>query len=113
MNKAWLTNALLLVIAVALVAIAVRPYVVPAPARAADAEPYPFYIEPGTQMLRAPDASQQVYGRVIIDMRNGQVWGFPTTTTDTYPVNATNSKPPVSRPFVLGRFAFEDTEKSR
>ncbi len=110
MNKTSLTNALLVVIAVALVAIALRPYVRPAAAHA-DSEPYPFYIEPGTQMLRAPDASQQVYGRVIIDMRNGQVWGFPTTTTDTYPVNAMSTKPPVSHPFPMGRFAFEDTNK--
>lgn len=62
-------------------------------------------------MLRAPDGSRQVYGRVIVDMRTGKVWGFPTFTADTYPVNAADSKPQTSHPFVLGKFAFEDTDK--
>jgi len=47
----------------------------------------------------------------VIDMRNGRVWGFPTTTTDVYPTNAMETKPHVSHPFELGRFAFEDAEK--
>jgi len=104
------TDALLVLIATLLLAIAARPYLRP-PAAQADATPYPFYIEPGTQMLRAPDGSKQVYGRVVIDMRNGRVWGFPTTTTDVYPTNAMETKPHVSHPFELGRFAFEDAEK--
>src|SRR5271154_5363203 len=101
MNRRWFTNLLLLLIAVALLAIAVRPYVTPQVAQAQSGLPYPLYIEPGTQMLRAPDGSKQVYGRVMIDMRTGKVWGFPTTTTDTYPVNAMSSKPAVSHPFPL------------
>jgi len=104
------TNFLLLIIAIALLMIALRPYIVPAPVRA-DATPFPFYIEPGTQMLRAPDGSKQVYGRVVIDMRTGKVWGFPTYTADVYPVNTTDAKPSNSKPFVLGKFAVDDTEK--
>jgi len=111
MNQRWITNVVLLLIAVSLLAIVLRPYLRPEAAQAQSGTPYPLYIEPGTQMLRAPDGSKQVLGRVVIDMRNGNVWGFPTTTTDTYPVNAMNSKPPVSHPFPLGRFAFEDIEK--
>lgn len=111
MNRPSVTNILLLLIAVCLLAIAIRPYMRPQPAQAESNQPYPLYIEPGTQMLRAPDGSKQLYGRVMIDMRNGKVWGFPTTGTDTYPTNAMDSKPQVSHPFVLGRFAFEDTEK--
>jgi hypothetical protein len=103
-------EVLLSVIAVSLLAMATRSYLSP-PAVRADASPYPFYIEPGTQMLRAPDGSKQVYGRVVVDMRNGRVWGFPTTTTDVYPTNAMETKPQVSHPFELGRFAFEDAEK--
>ncbi len=113
MNRRWFTNFLLLLIAVALAAIAIRQYISPQKAQADSEQPYPLYIEPGTQMLRAPDGSKQVYGRVMIDMRNGKVWGFPTTGTDTYPTNAMDSKPQVSHPFVLGRFAFEDTEKGQ
>jgi hypothetical protein len=108
MNRPILTNSLLALIAVALVAIAIRPYLQPQAAAAQSDQPYPFYIEPGTQMLRAPDASKQVYGRVMVDMRNGNVWGFPTLSTDVYPTNQLDPKPPVSRPFLLARFAFED-----
>jgi hypothetical protein len=111
MKKPTFADILLFLIAVSLMAIAIRPYVRPQSAQADSGQPYPLYIEPGTQMLRAPDGSKQVYGRVMIDMRTGKVWGFPTGSTDTYPTNAMDSKPQVSHPFVLGRFAFEDIEK--
>ena len=105
------TNFLLMLIAIALIAIALRPYLAPDSVQAQSDSPYPFYIEPGTKMLRAPDGSRQVYGRVVIDMRSGKIWGFPTFTADTYPVNATDTKPQTSHPFPLGKFAFEDTDK--
>ena len=62
-------------------------------------------------MLRAPDGSQQVYETVIVDMRTGKVWGFPTLSSEAYPVNGTDSKPRISHPFVLGKFVFDDTDK--
>jgi hypothetical protein len=111
MRESRATRILLLVIAVSLAAIAIRPYIAPPPAKAQSESPYPFFIEPGTQMLRAPDGSKQVMGRVVIDMRTGKIWGFPTYTTDTYPSNSLDTKPQVSRPFALGRFAFEDTAR--
>lgn len=111
MNKPLGTNILLLLIAASLVVIAVRPYVQPKAAQAQSSMPYPLYIEPGTQMLRAPDGSKQVYGRVMIDMRTGKVWGFPTGGTDVYPTDVTTSKPAVSHPFFLGTFALGDIEK--
>jgi hypothetical protein len=103
---------LLLVIAVATSAIALRPYLAPVAVKAQDGtSPYPFYIEPGTYMLRAPDASKQVLGRVVIDMRDGSVWGFPTTTSDPYPSSPASSSPMTSHPFLLGRFAWSDVDK--
>ena len=57
------------------------------------------------------DRSKQVYGRVVVDMRNGKVWGFPTYTPDTYPSNQVDTKPQISHPFYLGRFAFEDADR--
>jgi hypothetical protein len=111
MRSEKFTNALLTLIAIALVAIAIRPYLAPEAVQAQSGTPYPFYIEPGTKMLRAPDGGRQVYGKVVVDMRTGRIWGFPTFTTDTYPVNAMESKPQTSHPFVLGKFAFEDTDK--
>ncbi len=105
------TKLLLSVIAIALVAIAIRPYTAPGPAQAQSAAPYPVYIEPGVQMLKTADGSKQVYGRMVVDLRTGKIWGFPTITTDPYPFNALNSKPQTSQPFELGRFAFEDMDK--
>jgi hypothetical protein len=111
MRKDAVTNFLLFVIAIALIAIAVRPYVDPAPALAQSASAHAFYIEPGVQMLRYPDGTGQVYGKVVVDLRSGKVWGFPTGTLDPYPSNPLDSKSTTSRPFALGKFAFEDTEK--
>lgn len=111
MGKLALTNFLLFLIAIALIAIAARPYLAPQTAQAQSGSPYPYYVEPGTQMLRAPDGSKQVYGRVVVDMRSGKIWGFPTYGTDTYPFNPVEAKPQTSRPFYLGRFAFEEADR--
>lgn len=104
-------KTLLLIIAASLVSIAIRPLISPGSALAQSGEGYPLYIEPGTYMLRAPDGSQQVYGKVVVDLRNGKVWGFPTTTQDPYPSNPVSNTPPTSRPFLLARYAFRDTDK--
>src|ERR1700761_1127535 len=104
------TKLLLSVIAIALVAIAIRPYVAPKPAQA-QTNAYPVFIEPGVQMLKTSDGRKQVYGRMVVDLRTGKIWGFPTITTDPYPFNALNSKPQTSYPFELGKFAFEDMDK--
>jgi hypothetical protein len=107
------TNTLLLVIAIALATMALRPYLSPraaqaqttlAPATSGDV----LYIEPGTTMLRSTDGNTQVFGRMVVDMNTGSIWGFPTTTGAPYPVDITTPKPPVSHPMYLGRFAFED-----
>jgi hypothetical protein len=102
---------LLLVIAVSLAAIALRPYLAPPPAMAQSADAYPLYIEPGTNMLRAPDGSRQAMGKVVIDLRNGNIWGFPTLSPDPYPSPGTSTTPPTSHPFFLGKFAFADLNK--
>ena len=105
------TNALLFLIASALIVIAIRPLRMPHAAQAESAAPYPVYIEPGTLMLRSPDGTQQVYGRMVVDLQTGKVWGFPTLTSSPYPVDISSTKPPVSHPFLLGTFAFGDMEK--
>ncbi len=105
------TKFLLLLIAGALIAIAVRPYIAPRVASADTSSAYAVFIEPGVQMLRAPDGSSQVYGRVVVDLQNGKVWGFPTLTTSPYPVDIGSTKPPVSHPFLLGTFDFAGMEK--
>jgi hypothetical protein len=111
MGRQNLTIALLSIIAAALVVIAVRPLIAP-PSAEAQSAVYPVYIEPGNELLRSPDGSRQVYGKVVVDMRTGKIWGFPTNAPQSYPMTSMqNSKPPVSKPFELGRFAFEDIDK--
>jgi hypothetical protein len=111
MKNDFVSKLLLTIIAIALSAIAIRPYVAPHPAHAQSSTAYPVFIEPGVQMLKTSDGSKQLYGRMVVDLRTGKIWGFPTMTTDPYPFNALNSKPQTSHPFELGRFAFEDMDK--
>lgn len=110
MRRENLTTGLLLIIAIALLAIAIQPVLAPH-ATEAQSTIYPLYIEPGSELLRAPDGSKQVYGKVMVDMRTGTIWGFPTLAPQSYPTAGMQNKPPTSRPFELGRFAFEDTAK--
>ncbi|MBV8113722.1 MAG: hypothetical protein JO300_03205 [Silvibacterium sp.] len=105
------TNVLLLVIAIALVTIALEPLVRPHPAQAQVMADLPLYFEPGVYLLRAPDGTSQIYGKVAVDMRTGKIWGFPTYGQQPYPVDVASTKPPTSRPIALGRFALEDTDR--
>jgi hypothetical protein len=107
MRRENLTIYLLSIIAVALLVIALQPLLAPQPV-GAQSTLYPFYIEPGSELIRTPDGTTQVYGKVVIDMRNGKVWGFPTNAPQSYPSSGLQNKIPTSRPFELGRFAFED-----
>jgi hypothetical protein len=111
MRKDALTKTLLAVIAVALIAIAIRPYIAPTPAQAQSSSAYPFYIEPGVVMLHRAGVTENLYGRVVVDMRSGKIWGFPTGTIDTYPSNSLEEKPITSHPLYLGKFAFDEIEK--
>jgi hypothetical protein len=103
------TKTVLLVIAIALSAVVLRPYLHPSPVEAQAGSL--FYFEPGVVMLRAPDGSQQVAGKVMIDMRNGNVWGFPTLSDAPYPASGATNTPPTSHPFLLGKFALADVNR--
>ncbi|MBV8672037.1 MAG: hypothetical protein JOZ33_01265 [Acidobacteriaceae bacterium] len=105
------TNVLLLVIALALVAIAIEPLLKPRPTEAQVMADYPLYFEPGVFLLRAPDGTSQIYGKMAIDLRTGKIWGFPTYGQQPYPVDISTTKPITSRPVLLGRFAIEDTDR--
>ncbi|MDE1175487.1 MAG: hypothetical protein PW789_02665 [Edaphobacter sp.] len=48
---------------------------------------------------------------MVVDLRNGRVWAFPTSTVLPYPTDPINSRPQVSHPFLVGRFALEDTKR--
>jgi hypothetical protein len=101
------TNILLSIIALLLFAIAIRPFRNPEPVQAQSSSSN-LFIEPGTHMLRAPDNRRQAIGKVVVDMRTGRVWGFPTNGPQPYPKNTVTSRIEVSHPFEIGRFAFEE-----
>jgi hypothetical protein len=105
------TNILLLVIGIALLAIAVEPFMRPRPAQAQVMADYPLYFEPGVYLLRAPDGTSQIYGKMAVDLRTGKIWAFPTYGQQPYPLDVTTTKPVTSKPFLLGRFAIEDTDR--
>ena len=107
------TKAVLLVIAILLGVIVFRPIVHPASVRAQaqSDEGYPFYVEPGYTTIRKPDGTAQMLGKVVIDMRNGDIWGFPTLVQGPYPVDAAQTKPPKSSPMYLGKFMFSEASR--
>jgi hypothetical protein len=111
MKNSAITNILLLVIAVALIAIALKPLRQPPPAKAQTSSPFPVYVEPGTLMIRSPDGSQNVYGKMVVDLETGRVWGFPTLNSAPYPIDISSTKPTVSHAIFLGTFAFGDMYK--
>ena len=101
------TKIMLVVIAALLGILVLRPLAQPTPVRAQAEEGYPFYVEPGYTMLRKPDGTAQMYGKMIIDMRNGDIWGYPTLSQSPYPIDSAQTKPPVSSPMYLGKFRFD------
>lgn len=112
MRLDFIAKCSLIVIAVSLAWLVFGPLALPPAVQAQSGQPHPFYVEPGVSMLRAPDGSRQVFGKVMVDMRTGKIWGFPTLQQEAvYPIDTTTSTPPVSHPFLLGKFAFGDTDK--
>ena len=108
MRLDWILKTLLALMVLFLGMMAARPFLQPAPVMAQTDEGRHFYVEPGTTLLRKPDGSMNVYGKVFIDMRTGDVWGFPTNTQDPYPSNPTSSTPPKSHPMYLGKFVLSE-----
>ena len=96
-------EAILTVIAVLLGILALRPAATPAPVFA-QPSPSSLYVEPGVTIIRKPDGTGQVEGKVIIDLGTGDAWGFPTLSGAPYPVDTTKPVPPVSHPTYLGKF---------
>jgi hypothetical protein len=47
-------------------------------------------------------------GNVVLDLRNGKVWGFPLFAQ---PSDSFDKSLPVSHPVLLGRMALEDLNK--
>jgi hypothetical protein len=111
--KDHITQLLLVIVATFLATLVVRPVLTPDQVRAESPEAYPFFVEPGYTTIRKPDGTAQVYGKIMIDMRTGDVWGFPTLVQSPYPVsaNAGNTKPPKSEPIYLGQFVLSEAKR--
>jgi hypothetical protein len=97
-------------IAVFLGMIAFRPFFDP-PCAFAGLSASDLYIEPGVHKLRAPDGSKELLGKVVVDLRTGKIWGFPTYNNAPYPISVTNSQPPVSTPYQLATFDLASMDK--
>ncbi len=108
MKLDWFVKSLLVVIALLLAAVAFRPVAHPPSVLAQSGTAYPFFIEQGTVSLKKPDGNV-TWGKVVIDMRSGDVWGFPMKAQNTpYPVYGQGDTAKVSHPMYLGRMAFDE-----
>jgi len=108
MKTDWFVKFLLLVIAIFLGIIAVRPYLAPPVVEAQSGGGYPVYFAPGYVSLLDSNG-HNVWGREAIDLRNGNIWGFPGFTQEAFrPLDNTL---PTSHPILLGKYALADMDK--
>ena len=104
------TKIVLTAIAVILGFLALQPFFRPVPAQA-QSDPSNWYIEPGITTIRKIDGSYLGDGKVVIDRKTGDVWGFPTFVSGAlYPVDPINS-PATSKATYLGKFDFSSMKK--
>jgi hypothetical protein len=99
MMREWFGNVMLTLCAVFLLILILRP----AAQVQAQAGNGPWYVEPRTVLVTDADGGQ-VQGKVMIDLRNGDIWGFPTKSMLPYPVDPLRKDSPVVKPVYLGRF---------
>jgi hypothetical protein len=111
MKLDWFVKSLLVVIALLLGVVAFRPVMQPPAVLAQDGSPYPFHIEQGMVSLRKSDGSTS-WGKIAVDMRKGDVWGFPMQAQNTpFPVYGPSDSPKVSHPLYLGKLAFSEATR--
>jgi hypothetical protein len=108
MKLDWFVKLLLAAIVMLLTVVAFRPVAQPPSVLAQSGSPYPFFIEQGTVSLKKPDGNI-TWGKVVVDMRTGDVWGFPMKAQNTpYPVYGPSDTSKVSHPMYLGKMEFEE-----
>jgi len=111
MKLDWFVKSALAAIVCLLAAAIFRPWSQPVPVQAQSADSRTFFVEPGYTMLRKPDGTGQMYGKMMIDMRTGDIWGFPTLVEGPYPVDTTRTEPPKSHPMYLGKFVLSEASR--
>lgn len=107
------TKTVLTVIALLLAVLALRPAADPITVQA-QGRSQDIYIEPGTTGIRRPDGSSMGEGRLVVDLRTGMIWGFPTYIAGAlYPIDTTTSKGALSKAVYLGRFDFDSMKPAQ
>jgi len=105
MKTDWLVKSLLLLVVIFLGIIALRPCLAPPVARAQSEDVYPITLGLNQRFTLK---GSLVQGNIVLDLRNGNLWGFP----DFVQRSEFCDKPlPVSHPVLLGRLALEDLNK--
>ena len=98
------TKTVLTAIAVFLGVLALRPFWTPARVKAqAEGGCACLQFDPNVTQIVVPNGAASVPGRVAIDLRTGNVYGFPADPLG-YPRNPGKEEPTVSNPVILGRF---------
>jgi len=105
MKTDWLVKSLLLLAVIFLGIIALRPYLAPPVVRAQSEDVYPITFGPSRVITVNGGVAE---GNVVLDLRNGKVWGFPLFAQ---PSDSFDKSLPVSHPVLLGRMALEDLNK--
>ena len=96
------TKIILTTIAALLGILALRPLAAPLTVRAEGRVPYMLLqFDEKLRQIESPKGS--MIGRLAIDLRTGNIYGFPTDALG-YPRNPGKSETPVSDPILLGRF---------
>lgn len=62
-------------------------------------------FDPDVHQIDVPGGSASPSGRIAIDIRTGDVYGFPTNGA-AYPRNLQSNALAISKPILLGRFDF-------
>jgi len=116
------TRLMLPVIALFLGMIALRPWFVPQNAQAREpvrttysdsVNGYGIFVEPGTTTLHAPDGSRHIIGKVVVDLKTGNIWGFPTSSDLPYPMDNGRNTGATSHPIYLGKYDLAAMDRMR
>lgn len=104
MQRDLYLRVVLTLIAVFLGILALRPLLAPAGVRAqSDGGCSCLQFDPGVKQIVVPSGEASVPGRIAIDLRTGNVYGFPADPVG-YPRRPADDRPAVSNPVLLGRF---------
>jgi hypothetical protein len=98
MKLTFFDRSLLVLVVLFLGMLAMRPLLAPGVTAYAQENHTHFYVEPGVKTILAPDRLRQVQGKIVVDLTNGNIWGFPTAEDTTYPIDRSKPQPATSSP---------------